>query len=75
MITELFIEEFSDLLEIPRSAVTDDFSMVQDTSWNSLAFIGTIALVDKHFDIVLDVENLKKINTFSELKSLLISKR
>lgn len=73
MITESFIGEFAALLEVQRDVLTDDFNMPLEVSWDSLAFIGTISLVDKHFDMVLDVGSLKKINTFYELKLLIES--
>ena len=47
--------------------------MAEDASWDSLALIGTIVLVDRVFGITLDGEALEKVGTFGELKALIQS--
>lgn len=74
MCYEEFINEFAMILEVPSEMITDEFNMEKDAAWDSLAFISTIALVDKYYGMVLDGEVLKKISTFGELKLLLIKK-
>lgn len=70
MINQNFIAEFSQVIEIPQHMLTDNFHLTRDAAWDSLAFISTIALIDKYYNKVIDGDVLSSINTFGELKSL-----
>jgi acyl carrier protein len=73
MAYEKFLEEFADTIEVAKERLTDDFNMANDSAWDSLAFITTIALVDNYFSVVIDADVLRNTNTFGELKKLIFN--
>lgn len=66
-----FAEEFAALMEVPVERITDDFRMEEQASWDSLALLSTIALIDSLFQRVLDPTELQAAQTFGDLKRLL----
>lgn len=66
-----FINQFADVVEVSPSELKADFDLVNGSAWDSLAFISTIALVDKFYKVVLDSDALQAITTFGELKGLI----
>lgn len=65
-----FIEDFAALLEVSPERITDDFNMVEDAVWDSLAFLSTIALIDTHYQKVVDPMALQELITFGQLRAL-----
>ncbi|CAJ0809891.1 MULTISPECIES: acyl carrier protein [Ralstonia] len=65
-----FIEDFAALLEVSPERITDDFNMVEEAVWDSLAFLSTIALIDTHYQKVVDPMALQELTTFRELRAL-----
>jgi len=72
--TSKFIEELSGILEVPVDCITDEFRLDSSPAWDSLAFISFIALVDRHFDVIIDGERLINAKNIGELKSFFIKK-
>jgi acyl carrier protein len=69
-----FLIELAKTIEVDPAALTPEFSIKYGSTWDSLAFISTIALVDKHFGIILDSDALAEINTLKELIQLYSAK-
>lgn len=69
-----FITEFATIVEVSPEVLSPEFDLVNDSEWDSLAYISTIALVDKYFDIVLASDDLESVKTFSDLGNL-VTKR
>ena len=65
-----FIEDFAALLEVSPERITDDFNMVEEAVWDSLAFLSTIVLIDTHYKKVVDPMALQELTTFRELRAL-----
>lgn len=69
-----FINEFATIVEVSPEVLSPEFDLVNDSEWDSLAYISTIALVDKYFNIVLASDDLESVKTFSDLGNL-VTKR
>lgn len=74
MSDQSFKEAFAEILEISLELLTDDFNMEYGAVWDSLAFISTIALIDRYYNIVIDADVLKNVQTFGDIQSLLFKK-
>ena len=66
--TEL-IEELKTTLQ-REEALTEDMELIDIAEYDSLATLGVIALFDKLFAIVLDLQKLEGINTVGQLMDL-----
>ena len=53
-----FLEEFADVFDISKAAMTESFAFESPEVWDSLAIISTIALVDEHFGVILKASDL-----------------
>jgi acyl carrier protein len=66
-----FIDAFAALLEVPAERITDSFKMAAEAHWDSLALLSTMALIDKHYQRVVDPMAIQAAETFGELKTLI----
>ena len=71
MADRVFIDAFAALLEVPAERITDSFVMAEEAVWDSLAFLSTIALIDTHYQRVVDPVAIQSVVTFGELKRLI----
>ena len=69
-----FIQEFSSILEMPVELITDDFRLQDRVEWDSFAYLSTIGLVDRCFNVSLSAEDFKAIRTFSDLNNAISRK-
>ncbi len=69
-----FLIEFANTIEVNPEVLTPEFNIKLGSAWDSLAFISTIALVDKYYSIILDSDALESLTYFSELLQLLQKK-
>jgi acyl carrier protein len=67
--TEQMISELADLLEIDEKDLTLDYVFPEE--WNSLVIIGIIAMVDEHFNKILDLNQLQKCRNLRDLSDLI----
>jgi acyl carrier protein len=74
MVEDSFINEFAGVLEVGANALHSNFRMDESVAWDSLAFISAIALVDKHYNMILDSDVLMNLGSFGELCDLLEKK-
>jgi acyl carrier protein len=65
-----FIDGMADILEIDAAQVTPEL-VLADYSWDSLAIISTIALVDEVFDQMLDGQALANCTTVADVQALI----
>jgi acyl carrier protein len=71
---ELFMKDFSSVIELSVEAINDDLDLQGMLAWDSLAYLSTIALIDRHFSILFDNDDLKSIRYFKDLKLLIIDR-
>jgi acyl carrier protein len=62
-----FIELFKETLEIEDGEVTIDTRFRELEQWDSLAFLSVIAMIDEEYDVVIEGNDFKKLNTVGEL--------
>ncbi|MFZ6752918.1 hypothetical protein ACO0KY_06015 [Undibacterium sp. Dicai25W] len=71
MCHEDFKKDFAAVLEIPCEKLTSDFNLVEGAVWDSLAFLSTMALIDKHYQMVVDPAELMNVVRFGQLLDIL----
>jgi acyl carrier protein len=65
-----FYEGLAEILEIDVAQVTPALNL-QEQSWDSLAIVSTIALVDDCFNVLLDGQSLGKCETVADIEKLI----
>jgi acyl carrier protein len=65
-----FYEELAEILEIDVDQVTPDLRL-EDTSWDSLAVVSTIALIDEQFDEAVSADALTSCQTVGDIEQLI----
>ncbi len=65
-----FLAALEEMLEADDGSLSPDTGLDSLDSWDSLAVISFIALVDEHFDHVVAGEDLAKAKTIGDLLAL-----
>lgn len=65
-----FLAALEEMLELDAGSLSPDTVLDSLDSWDSLAVISFIALVDEHFDHVVAGEDLAKAKTIGDLLAL-----
>lgn len=66
-----FLKAFNELLELEPDTIKGDEVLVSINSWDSLAVLGLIALVDQKFGLVLSPTEINNAKTVNDLVGLL----
>ena len=66
MITEAFMKDLAEVLEVGIGDLKDQFELSNDV-WDSLTIVSTIALIDEHFEIVVDGGDLADCSSIKAL--------
>ena len=64
---QIIIDELKEILEIQDQELTLEDNFRDYDNWDSIANISVIAMLDEQFDVNMNSEDLKKINTVGEL--------
>lgn len=64
-----FYEGMAEILEIEPSEIRPDLSL-EEVSWDSLAVVSTIALVDDVYGVTLNPNALAECSTISDIERL-----
>lgn len=67
------ISKIEELLELDPGTLSTDTELTSLPSWDSLAVIGYIALVDEEFSIIVDNDKLAAAKTVQDLLDLAYS--
>ena len=67
-----FHEELAEILELEPDQITADLRL-EDTSWDSLAVVSTIALIDELYDEAVSADALSKCETVGDIDNLVAS--
>lgn len=65
-----FYEGLAEIFEIDVSEVKPELDL-QETGWDSLAIVSTIALVDECFNVMLDGQSLAACGTVADIEKLI----
>ncbi len=69
-----FYEGLAEILEIEVDQVTPDLRL-EDTTWDSMAVISTIALADELYDEALSADALGECQTVGDIEELIARQR
>lgn len=69
-----FYEELAEILEVEPDQVTPELRL-QDTSWDSLAVVSTIALIDEQYDQAVSADALTACETVGDIERLVAARR
>lgn len=69
-----FYEGMAEILEVDAADLKPELDL-HASSWDSLAVVSTIALVDDCFSILLDGQSLGECNTVADIEKLIESKK
>ncbi len=59
----------ADIFEVTEDQITPDFDLASHT-WDSLAIVSTLALIDECFDLMVDGKALGDCVTVADIQSL-----
>jgi acyl carrier protein len=65
-----FHEELAEILELETDQVTPDLRL-EDTAWDSLAVVSTIALIDELYDVAVSADALNNCDTVGDIEKLI----
>jgi acyl carrier protein len=69
-----FLNRIEEIIEVDAGSLNGDEVLDDLEDWDSLAVMGFIAMVDKHFGITLDAEKIGQCRSVNELCDLLGNK-
>jgi len=67
----LLLNELSNLLEQPVENLNDNYLLESNPLWDSLTLVSTIALIDRHYAIVVKGSDIQNCKTAGDIFMLL----
>jgi acyl carrier protein len=67
-----FLEGLAEVFELEVSEVTPQLSL-SSVTWDSLAIVSTIALIDEHFSVMVDGQALAACTSVAEIQALILA--
>ena len=64
-----FYDELAEILEIEADQISPDLRL-DETPWDSLAVVSTIALIDELYDVAVSADALNKCETVGDIEKL-----
>ena len=74
MNTEHFMVALAKIMQVPPEAVTESYALDSNGNWDSLAVMGTIAMVDAQFNITIPANYLLNCKSVKELIDLVTAR-
>lgn len=71
---EEFIRIFEDIVAVPSGSVTPPTPLDSLEEWDSLSIASLLTVCEEHFDLRLDVRELRQASTFSDILELVNGK-
>ncbi len=69
---EPFMTIVEEILLIPRSEIVDSLAYQSIPEWDSVAHMTLIAAFEEAYRIAIDVEDIEKMNSISNIKTVLM---
>ncbi len=69
-----FYEGLAEILEVDLDQITPDLAL-EDGSWDSLAVVSTIALIDDVYDVTVHPNALSDCKTVGDIEKLVAAER
>lgn len=65
---EKFLKSFAEVLEIENSSILSTSTVFRDLpEWNSLAYLSLIAMIDEEYNVVIDGNEFRKLQTIGDI--------
>jgi len=64
---EKFIKDFKEILEMENDEIQLSDRFREYEKWDSLAYLSLIAMIDEDYDIQIEGNEFKKLNTIQDL--------
>ena len=64
---ELFFEKFREALDAENKEIKLDDRFRDYEEWDSLRYLSVIAMIDSEFDVIIETDDFKKIETVGAL--------
>jgi acyl carrier protein len=64
-----FIELFKETIDIEDKEITSDVVFRDLEEWDSLALLSVIAMIDDEYDIIIQGNDFKSLNTLNDIMS------
>jgi acyl carrier protein len=68
---DVFLENLTDLFELEPGEITGESVLQEISGWDSLTFLGLIALVDENYGIALAPQQVLACHTINDLIGLI----
>lgn len=65
-----FIAEFADVLDVPAEEILPETDLKAIRTWDSVAFLSVMVLIDENFGIVARPETFSKAERFADILSV-----
>ncbi len=65
-----FLDLFEEVIEADPGTISIDDYIENIGSWNSIAIMSFIALIDENFDVILSPEGISEVETIKDLYTL-----
>ena len=62
-----FIELFKETIDIEDKEITGDVVFRELEEWDSLALLSVIAMIDDEYDIIIQGNDFKSLNTLNDI--------
>lgn len=69
-----FYEGLAEILEVDAEQIKPDLSL-EEGSWDSLAVVSTIALIDDVYDVTVHPNKLGECKTVADIEALIATER
>lgn len=68
---ETLRKEIARILELPLSAIADDFDLLAFEKWDSMARIELLTFIDSEFEVLLKATDMRKCANLNAICALL----
>lgn len=72
---QLFIEKFKEAVEVESAELSVETKFRELEEWNSLAGLSVIAMIDEEYDVIIEGNEFKSLETIGELISAIQAKQ
>ena len=72
---QLFIKKFKEAVEVESVSLSVETKFRELEEWDSLAGLSVIAMIDEEYDVILEGNEFKSLETIGELISAIQAKQ
>jgi acyl carrier protein len=69
-----FLNTLENIMELDEDTLKGDEVLIDMREWDSIAFLSVIAMLDEHFNIIIQGDKLEQITRVTDLLALVSDK-